>query len=369
MSRMITIEDTAYLLSAMFPTLNKYRDGTPLDSTVAEEISPLPANTDIIILTHRYPDGDTLGSAFGLCGILTAAGLNARVAVNGTLSKKFAFLVKSEDWVYTAGQDLLNPRLSHDVTDETASGFSADVTRHKKTLVIAVDIASPEQLGDLREEFEHSVCLSIDHHAMNTPFARYTCERKAAANAENIYELACLLNIPIDKHIADCLYTGICTDTGCFRFSNVTPRTMRIAAELMDIGCDSANINRAMYETNTIAHLKMQEYALSTLKFYNGGKIAVIYTTLDMERRAGASESDMDGISSIPRTIEGVRVGITLKEKAENLYRVSVRTVAGYSAADICARFGGGGHHAAAGCTLRCTLDEAVERMVAAALL
>ncbi len=236
------------------------------------------------------------------------------------------------------------------------------------TLVIAVDIASPEQLGDLREEFESTVFLSIDHHAMNTPFARYTCERKAAANAENIYELFRLLNVPMDKHIADCLYTGICTDTGCFRFANVTPRTMRTAAQLMDMGADSAAINRAVYETNTIAHLKMQEYALSTLAFYGGGKIAVIYTTLEMEQKAGASESDMDGISSIPRTIEGVAVGITLKEKAQGMYRVSVRTVPGYNAADICARFDGGGHHAAAGCTLYGTLEKAVERIVAAAL-
>lgn len=291
------------------------------------------------ILTHQYPDGDTLGSAFALCRALRAMGKKSNVIVNGKLAKKFEYLAESLE----------------------------EQSFETKT-VVAVDIASPSLLGDLREEFENKVDICIDHHGMNTPFAKLTyVDSSSAANTENVYKLIKELDVEIDKHTANCIYTGLCTDTGCFKFSNVTPKTMRIAAELMELGCDSALINRVMFDTKSMARIRIERAVLNTLSLHCDDKIAVIYTTMAMQEETGAEDSDMDGLATIPRQIEGVIVGITIKEKAENKFKISVRTVDGCSAASICSNFGGGGHHAAGGCAIDGTVEEVKAKIIAAA--
>ncbi|MBQ1546569.1 MAG: bifunctional oligoribonuclease/PAP phosphatase NrnA [Clostridia bacterium] len=294
---------------------------------------------DFVILTHRYPDGDTVGSAFALCRTLQKIGKRARVIINGDLDKKFDYLME----------------------DYKEQSFEY------KT-VVSVDIATENLLGDLRGEFEGNVDISIDHHASNNYFAKLNyVNASAAANAENIYELIKVMGVDIDRHTADAIYTGICTDTGCFKFTNVTSHTMRTAAKLMDIGCDSAEINRVMFDLKSMARIRLERAVLESLALYSGGKIAVINTMLSMEKELGVGDTDMDGIASIPRQIEGVVVGITIKEKGEKLYRVSIRTLGEYDASAIAANFEGGGHHAAAGCTLHGEFESARANIVEAA--
>lgn len=291
-----------------------------------------------VILTHRYPDGDTLGSAFALCRALRKLGKQANVLVNGKLAEKFEYL---------------------------AEGMDTQLFDYET--VVAVDIASVSLFGQFEEEFGDKVDVSIDHHGMNVPFAKMTyVDANAASNCENIYRLIKELDVDIDKSMADCIYTGICTDTGCFKFTNVTPGTMRTAAELMDLGCRSAEINRVMFDTKSLARISIEREVLNTLSFYEDNKIAVVYTTRAMEQRTGAEDSDMDGLAAIPRQIEGVAVGVTVKEKGDGYFRVSVRTNDGYNAAEICSHFGGGGHHAAAGCSINGELDDVIARIVEA---
>ncbi len=304
------------------------------------EIAEFLQKTDnSVILTHQYPDGDTLGSAFALCRALRKLGKKSRVIVNGTLAKRFEYL---------------------------ADGLEEQQFEYQT--VITVDIASAYLLGELKDEFENIVDVSIDHHAANIPFAKmsYVCS-EAAANAENIFKLIKLLGVEIDRDTANCIYTGICTDTGCFKFTNVTAETMRISAELMDLGCDSAEINRVMFDTKSMARICMEREVLNTLSLHANGKIAVINTSLEMEKSFGVDDADMDGLASIPRQVEGVVVGITIKEKGHEYFRVSVRTLSGCNAAEICRKFGGGGHHAAAGCSMYGTLDDVKSRILQAA--
>ncbi|MEE3450491.1 MAG: bifunctional oligoribonuclease/PAP phosphatase NrnA [Acutalibacteraceae bacterium] len=290
------------------------------------------------ILTHRYPDGDTLGSAFALCRILRNMGKRANVIVNGTLSRKMEFLKEAL------------PEL--DFECET---------------VVSVDVASAQLLGDLREKYEGRVNVSIDHHEMNTPFADMTYENpKAASNCENIFSLSKIMGVTLDKLTADCIYTGMCTDTGCFKFSNVTADTLRMAAELVDLGCDHARINREMCDTKSVARIKIEQQVLNSLTLHCDNKIAVVHTTMQMEKESGADDGDLDGIANISRQIEGVYIGITVKEKEEKTFRVSLRTNHGVNAAEICRQFGGGGHAAAAGCTLYGSLEDVKQKVVAA---
>ena len=300
----------------------------------------LESRDNFAILTHIYPDGDTLGSAYALCRALRKLNKNARVLINGTLAEKFSYLAK----------------------DMEEQNFEYET-------VVSVDIAAAELLGEFKDEFESRIDVCIDHHASNSISAKMIyVNSKAASNCENIYRLIKVLGVEIDPLLADCIYTGVCTDTGCFKFTNVTPDTMRIAAELMELGCRSAEINKEMFDTKSCARINIEREVLNSLKFYAENRIAVVYTTREMEERTGAKDSDMDGLAAIPRQIEGVWIGITVKEKGDNYYRVSVRTNDGHDAAWICSKFGGGGHFAAAGCSVNGELEEVISLIVSASI-
>lgn len=306
--------------------------------SLKEAAAYLQTNDNYIILTHQYPDGDTLGSAFGLCKMLQQIGKNAMVLYNGQLQDRFAYL---------------------------ANGVSEQ--SFTKETVISVDVADKALLGEL-VEYSSRVELCIDHHSIHRQYAKRSyVDPTAAATAEIIYLIGELLGVEYTKDIADCVYTGVATDTGCFKFSNTTLQTHEIAGRMIQCGCDFARINKDMFDTITKAHIAIEQKALETLAYYADGECAVMYTTKEMCIQCGATDDDIEGLSSVPRKIVGVRVGITIRQKGDDLYKISVRTNGGVNAAEICSIFGGGGHPAAAGCTIDGTLDKVIERLVAAA--
>lgn len=310
--------------------------------TTIEQAADILKNSDnILLLTHMSPDGDTLGCAFALCRALQLMGKTARVITEGEIPKKFLYLC--------------------DAVRE--SDFDEE-------LVVAVDIADEKLFPENAHKYKDKVDLCIDHHMSNTHYAKSYCvEPTAAACAEVVFKLVKALGVEIDRLIANCIFTGLTTDTGCFRYSNVTKQTMNTAAQLIEIGCDSYKINKLMFETNSRERIALEQMALSTLEYFDEGKIAVMAVTLDMLEKSGASDSELDGIAAIPRTIEGVLVGILIKQKSDSLYKVSVRsdeTVC--SASVLCANFGGGGHAAAGGCSFKdMTIEEIKLKLVSQA--
>lgn len=293
--------------------------------TLTEAATLLNENDNFHILTHRYPDGDTLGSAFALCYALRTLGKNANVKVCGKIPSKFSYLTENY-----CEQD-----------------FVCD-------FVVSVDVAALSLLGELEEEYKERINLCIDHHGSNSMVADNICvDASCAAAAEIIYVLLKAMKVEITRDIANCIYTGISTDTGCFCYTNTTAQTHHIAAEIIDLGCDFALINRINFETKTRAKLKMERMVYDTMEFYCGGKCAIIYTTLAMQKALGAGDDEMEGLASIPRQIEGVKMGITMREKEDGTFKVSVRTNDGVNASDFCAHFGGGGHVAASGCSIK----------------
>ena len=299
----------------------------------------LKEKDNIEILTHHYPDGDTLGSAYALCQILQSLGKKARVITSGTPAPKYDFLKR----------------------DVLSQEFEAQ-------FVVSVDVASPSLLGENREMYENRVDLCIDHHRINTMNATQVyVEPQSASASEIIYELAKEMDIELTASMAACVYTGVSTDTGCFRYSNTTGRTHLIAAELMKITPDWHDINTAMFETKTKEKLTLERMVYETLEYFCEGKCAVIHTSLEMQEKAGVPDGEMEGLASIPRQIEGVLLGITMREKEQGVYKVSVRSNEGVDAAQFCAQFGGGGHIAAAGCTVEGTLEEAKAKLIKAA--
>ena len=281
------------------------------------------------ILTHAYPDGDTLGSGFALCLALQQMGKNARV-ITTNVPSKFLYLLNG---------------VKH-------QSFEAET-------IVSTDVASDSLLGSNMGTYIGRVDLCIDHHGSNnfTAKEKYV-DSNAAANCEIIYKILVELGVNFTEEMADCLYTGISTDTGCFRYTNTTSDTMRITASLMDLGCNSAYINKVMFETKSKEKIQLEHAVYDTIEYCADGKCAIIYTTLDMLKQLDVGDDEMEGLASIPRQIEGVLIGITMREKDGGFFKVSVRTNDNINASDFCSIFGGGGHPAAGGCTIEGTLEE-----------
>lgn len=292
--------------------------------TVEEAAALLRGQDQILILTHRSPDGDTLGSGFALLRALLSCGKRARLLCSDPIPAKYEYLRR---------------------------GLSdADFA---PAFVVAVDIADEKLLGaPLEAQYAGRIDLCVDHHLSNTGYAKALLLRECAATCELIEPLVRALGCRVTPAIADCIYTGLSTDTGCFRYSNVTPETFELAAEMLRAGADFDNINRVMFETRTKTYLKLEALVLASLELHFGGRCAAVTITQEMFRESGSNETECDGIASLPRKIEGVEVGLTLRERADGSFKVSVRTYAPYDASAVCAALGGGGHARAAGCEI-----------------
>ncbi len=295
----------------------------------------LKENDNFTILTHAHPDGDTLGSGIGLCLALRALGKKANVINNEEIPPKFRYL-------------------------------EIEPQEFEEQTVVAVDIADVMLMGNgVREIYETKVDLSLDHHGSNRLFAKLNyVDASAAAAAQIIFELVELLGVQITPQMADCFYTGISTDTGCFRYANVTPSTHRIAAKLMEYGADAAAINVKMFETKTRTYAALERLALDGMQFFYDGRCALITITREMFAESGSDENECDGIAALSRQIEGVLVGVTMRERRDGTYKASVRTHNPVDASAICARLGGGGHPNAAGCQLPGTREEATKLLL-----
>ncbi len=303
---------------------------------VKECVALLKEYDNFLILSHRNPDGDTLGSAFALKRALDQLGKRSMVRCNDEIHPKFSYL-----WA-----DLDNSHIEFDK-------------------IIAVDVADKKLLGEeFCEKYGDNVFINIDHHLSNREYAENLLLEDRAAAAVVIYEVIRQLGVTITPEIASCVYTGLATDTGCFMYSNTTPTVHRIAAEVMAKGADYVMINRLMFETKTMAYVKLEQMAVASIEPYFDGKCAIMSVTREMFCQSGASSSECDGIAAIPRKIEGVKIAVTLRERHNGGFKVSMRTVEPYDAAKICSKFGGGGHHAAAGCEFDCSLQEAKQQLL-----
>lgn len=291
----------------------------------------------ILILSHRSPDGDTLGCAAALSRALTALGKSVQFRCADEIPEKFGYMFSGVEF--------------------------GDFEPEK---IVTVDVADKTLLGTL-EALGDGADLAIDHHATHKPFAKEIwVEGGAAAACQLIARLIPALGAEITPEIADCLYTGISTDTGCFKYPNATPETYRIAADLMECGARAADINRVMFDTKSRAAIELLKRVYSDMEFFHDGRCAVLCLTEKLIRETGAAESDLDGVSAMVRQVEGVQFGLTIRERGENEYKISLRATEPANAAEVCMKFGGGGHKGAAGCTIHAALGEAKAQIVAA---
>ena len=286
------------------------------------------------IVTHRRPDGDTIGSAAVLCRGLRKLGKTAHILENPEITEKYAHLHSGLTKAAADAQDVL----------------------------VSVDVASANMLPDAFRALEDRIGLRIDHHSSATSFTPHELvEPEAAACGEIVYgileELGCALDMPM----ANALYTAISTDTGCFRYANTTSNTFAVVAKCAQVSPDLFRINQELFETNSLAKLRLQGWLAENAVFLQGGKVAICALPLAKEQELGVTEDDLENISGFPRSIAGVKIAATLRQEPDGRIKLSVRAVPGYDAAAICAKFGGGGHKGAAGASMRLSMEEAVK--------
>lgn len=305
--------------------------------TRPECASWLREHDNYFILTHVRPDGDTCGSAAALCRILRKLGKTAFIGINSGMSDHF----RSENG---------------DVLLETAA---EDMT------VVCVDVAAPGMLPEEFAIYGDRIAMRIDHHGRDTSFTSHELvDAASAACGEIIYDLMLLLDVQMDESIAKALYIAVSTDTGCFRYANTTAHTYLTAAACAATGADLYPITQELFDTNSMGKLKIQSWIVEHSNFFCGGQGAVCAIPKAVEETV--TPDDMESVSGFLRSIEGVKVAATLREKEGGGIKISVRAVPGYDASVVCARFGGGGHKGAAGAFLDGTLQEAAVKVKAA---
>ena len=268
---------------------------------------------NILILCHKNPDGDTIGCGSALYCALKALDKNVAVLCSDAIPNRYAFT--------------------------NAHMFKGEF---EPQTVVAVDVASVQLFGENNgmTQFSRHVDLCVDHHAGNSGYADFTLlNGSAAAAAELLYEVINAMGVAITPHIADCLYTGLATDTGCFRFSSTTANTHIVAAKLIEAGCHVEELNTLLFDTKPRERMEAEQ--------------------------SGVDPADLEELTSLPVSIEGVKVGLPLRQQPGGSYRISVRTAKGVDACAIARRLGGGGHSRAAGCELLGNLENAKNAILA----
>ncbi|MBR6506927.1 MAG: bifunctional oligoribonuclease/PAP phosphatase NrnA [Clostridia bacterium] len=293
---------------------------------------------NFLVVCHACPDGDTIGSSAALVMLLRKKGKTAWAYCPDPIPEKL---------VPFAGNGI----------------FTNDIPQD--TVKISVDVATPAMLGDKQDAFG-VFDLSIDHHKINSiPCERLLIRDNFISNAEIIADLYDELSVGIDKDAAVCLYAGISSDSGGFRYSNTRPQTMRLAARLMETGIDFAAINRQLFDKITPPVLALMKAAYGSVELFFGGKLAIVTISREEYEQSGALDTDLDEIKSIPRRIDGVEVAAMIRPKGDKA-QISLRSNEYFDVAAFCREMGGGGHTRAAAFRTEGTPEQAKAMLIKA---
>ena len=305
--------------------------------SVLENISEKITNSkSIIILTHENPDGDAIGSSLGLRQALIK------------IEKKVDVFIPVPDKVYSflpGYNDML-------IGDGLPEAKDYD-------LCICLDASDINRLSIAQELFEqipNTIC--IDHHITNQNYADINyINAVASSTCENIMVVLASMGIAINKEIGECLYTGMLTDTGGFRY-NCTPETLEMAATIMETGVNTDKIYRTVFDVTSLNRLKLNGRCIDRMEVLEEGKIAFTYLLYSDLEELSLDESDSEGIVNLGRNIDTVEVSIFAKERQDGNYKISLRANEYVDVSIIASKFGGGGHVRAAGFDSAMTLDQ-----------
>lgn len=292
---------------------------------------------NIVLATHLNPDGDALGSLFGLADILESMGKKVFRYLEKPVSPLYSFIPGS----HRADTDM-------DELMAFARESGDDI------LCISLDCGDRQRLGEAGPELLYiRPFVVIDHHRGNNGFGDIAwVDPMRSSTGEMIFDLAQELGAQISKDAAVALFTAIVTDTGSFRYESTNAHTFDVARQLVNLGVDPAMVSMNIYDNFSVARLKLMQMVLATLEVLNEERIAVIMVTREMLEQTGCRLEDTENFINLPRAVTSVQVAVFLKEIGDNKISVSMRAKGGCDVAEIAAGFGGGGHRNAAGFTV-----------------
>lgn len=288
-----------------------------------EEVAALLRERDrILLVTHRNPDGDTMGSAAALCSGLRRLGKTAWLYPNPQVIAKLLPFVEP----YYAPEDFA------------------------PAYIVSVDVATEIMFA---QGYAGAIDLAIDHHPSNSHYAPLECIcGDRAACGEIVLEILKNLCGGVTKAEADLLYIALSTDCGCFQYANTDAAALRHAAELVEAGAENARLNQLFFRKVSAARIQLEGLIYNSMSFHHGGKVVVAIVTDEMLRKANATEDDCDDLAGLAGRAECGEVSITIRDYPGGHSKVSVRSGESFDSCALCARFGGGGHRMAAGCNL-----------------
>ena len=298
----------------------------------------------LALIMHAKPDGDTIGSALALYYVLIKQGKSVDLLCDDNIPHKFDFLMPS-------------------------CGLS-DGSNAPYEVIVSIDSSDIERIGKYYELYaltKQTICF--DHHKTNTRFAKHLVLRADyASTAELMFEFLELYDISlIDKQVAECIYSGIVTDSGGFCYPDVSANTHLIAARLYGYGIRANYIYNSVFRNKPISRFSLHNKAISRVRFYNDFKIGMIYFTAQDFEETGTDISDTEGGINIIQDIDEILISIAITEAGPECYKISFRSIAELDVSRCAAVFGGGGHKNASGCRIYGPFEEVVEKVVKAA--
>ena len=297
----------------------------------------------IVILTHESPDGDAVSSSLSVMHAISKLGKESDVIIP-EFPKEFTFFPGAEK-------------------------IKKESKVNQYDLAISVDCSDLKRLVGSNEYFETAKkTIQIDHHSVNAMFAELNyVDPVAPACCQILIGMFEYFGIEIDKEIGTCILTGIITDTGGFQYSGVTPETFEFAAEILRKGVNISKICQQVLRNKTKANCELTKLLYNRMEFFENGKIAISYVTLEDMEKTHAEIGDDNGLVEIERDIEGVEVAVLLKEKeGANGYKASLRSKEEVNVSNVCLLLGGGGHQRAAGCFISGTLEQVKTKILGA---
>ena len=342
---------------------------------VREIAGVLKSKRSVAILTHNSADGDTLGS--GLAMALALEKLDKRVSLiyEEQIPDDLSVLPlypgiltylpddgegASERAFESIHERVLERRNTSELDRVCERGWDA---------IVVMDTADVKLLGKRARLLEQSGCvINVDHHVTNMGFGTYNLiDADASASAEIAYRLVLALGVPLDRDIALCIYTGICTDTGGFSYSNTSAECHEIAAKTLAFGLDVAHLRYKFFDQISLGKLHCTGYVANRLRFSKDGRHAVVVVPASALDELGADEADCEGLVNIGRNVLGVEVSVFAREVKPGEFRINLRSRGEYDVAAVARKFDGGGHKLAAGCTIHAAPSD-IEAILFAAL-
>jgi len=307
-------------------------------------IDQLKNSKQVLVTTHKNPDGDAIGSLVAMGQSLTRMGKQVTMYNDSPIPAVYRFL----------------PAV-HQVQRSFPQNDGYDTA-------VVLDCGNLARIGDAAKEVGRiPSVINIDHHVTNSEFGqlRYI-DTEASATAEILWRLFKEMGAPIDRDIATAIYTGILTDTGSFRFSNTTRTSFAICEETVALGVDPYNVAKHVYGTYSLGRIKLLNLALNSIELSPNGKLSMMILTHRMMEQTRTRPEDVDGLINYARSIEGVRIAALIQENnnghdpgaSDNHFNISLRSDGSVDVARFAAKYGGGGHASAAGCSVEIPLTK-----------